>query len=98
MAPSATPRSLVEELAASSLGTTTHPGTAASIRAPTRAEVAVGPRFAEQLAPGRTVVAAGRVAQRALGVAHVRHPAHGGGKGFRAGLVELLDRGVPRQA
>ena len=76
----------------------THPGTAASNRAPTRAEVAAGLRFAEQLAPGRTVIAVGRVAERALGVAYVRHPSRGGGKEFRAGLVELLDRGAPRQA
>jgi uracil-DNA glycosylase len=74
----------------------THPGTPSVNRAPDRTEVAAGLPFVERLATGRTVIAVGRVAERALDAAYVRHPAHGGGKDFRAGLVELLDRGPPR--
>ena len=76
----------------------THPGTASGNRTPTRSEVAAGLPFVERLAAGRTVIAVGRIAERALGAAYVRHPAHGGGKDFQAGLVELLDCGVPRPA
>ena len=68
----------------------THPGTASSNRLPTRVEVAAGAPFVESLAAGRSVVAVGRVAQRALGVSYIRHPSHGGAAEFRAGLVELL--------
>jgi len=71
----------------------THPGTATSNRQPTRVEVAAGARFARVLARGRRVVAVGRVAHETYGVAYVRHPSHGGAREFRAGLVELLDRG-----
>lgn len=71
----------------------THPGTAGSNRRPTSAETAAGLPFARRLAHGRRVVAVGRLAQGALGGAHVRHPSRGGAREFRAGLVELLDRG-----
>jgi uracil-DNA glycosylase family 4 len=65
----------------------THPGTAASNRAPTRAEVVQGLAFARELAQGRCVVAVGRVAAAALGRPYVRHPSYGGLAGFREGLL-----------
>lgn len=68
----------------------THPGTASSNRRPTRAEVAAGARFLEQLARGRRVVAVGRLAEEATGAPYVRHPSHGGTRRFRAGLLESL--------
>jgi uracil-DNA glycosylase len=71
----------------------THPGTETTNRAPTRAEVEAGLPLALSLARGRVVVPVGRVAHRALGGHHVRHPAHGGAQEFRARLVELRDRG-----
>jgi hypothetical protein len=71
----------------------THPGHASGNRRPTRAEIAAGLRFARRLAIGRQVISVGRLANEALGGLHVRHPSHGGARAFRAGLVELLDRG-----
>lgn len=71
----------------------THPGTASTNRRPSRAEIVAGLAFVRELARNRQVVAVGRVAQAALGGACVRHPSHGGARAFRAGLVELLDRG-----
>jgi uracil-DNA glycosylase len=78
----------------------THPGTATTNRRPSRGEVAAGLPFARRLARERQVVPVGRLAHAALGGAYVRHPAHGGAREFRAGLVEWLDRGslVPRSA
>jgi uracil-DNA glycosylase len=76
----------------------THPGTDTSNRAPTRVEIAVGTRFVERLAAGRSVIAVGRIAQRALGTSYLRHPSHGGAAEFRAGLVELLASGTPGPA
>ena len=70
----------------------THPGTAGSNRAPTRAEIAAGRLFADELAAGRRVVAVGRLAHEALGGEHVRHPSHGGAAAFRAGLRATLQR------
>jgi uracil-DNA glycosylase len=69
----------------------THPGTATSNRPPTRAEVAAGQVFAEELAVGRRVIAVGRVAQLALGGDCVRHPSHGGAAAFTAGLRALIE-------
>jgi hypothetical protein len=71
----------------------THPGTPTSNRPPTRAEVEAGIPFLAPLAHGRRVIAVGRVAAAATGAPYVRHPARGGAQAFRAGLVELLDRG-----
>jgi len=71
----------------------THPGTGTSNRAPTRAEVAAGLPFAEELAAGRLVVAVGRIAAAALGVAYVRHPSHGGAAAFREGLLPFAPGG-----
>lgn len=67
----------------------THPGTTTSNRPPTRAEVEAGLPFARSLAAGRTVVAIGRIAERALGGLSIRHPAHGGAKSFRSGLIHV---------
>ena len=69
----------------------THPhraGRPASNRAPTKGEIEAGMRFVRELARGRTVVAIGRVAQRALGGPYVRHPSYGGASLFRAGLAD----------
>jgi hypothetical protein len=71
----------------------THPGTESSNRPPTAGEVAAGLPFVRALAEGRIVVPVGRVAERALGLAGVRHPSHGGARAFRDGLIELLARG-----
>jgi len=71
----------------------THPhrrGSPDTNRAPTRAEIAAGRCFLAELAPGRRIVAVGRLAERELGVPYVRHPSHGGGTAFRQGLIELL--------
>jgi uracil-DNA glycosylase len=76
----------------------THPGTGSSNRMPTGVEIAAGARFVERLARGRSVIAVGRIAERALGASYLRHPSHGGATEFRAGLVELLASGVPRPA
>jgi uracil-DNA glycosylase len=69
----------------------THPGTASSNRPPSRAEIAAGRVFAEELADGRRVIAVGRVAHKAFGGAYVRHPSHGGAHSFAAGLRALID-------
>ena len=76
----------------------THPGTETSNRLPTRFEVAAGLDFAACLTAGRTVVAVGRIAERALGVPGLRHPSHGGAERFRAGLIELRDLVLPCHA
>jgi uracil-DNA glycosylase len=68
----------------------THPGSATTNRRPTASEIAAGLPFVAALAVGRRIVPVGRVAERALGIPGVRHPSHGGGKKFRAGLVESL--------
>ncbi len=69
----------------------THPGTASSNRAPTRAEVDASRSFLEALARGRRVVAAGRIAAAALDAPYVRHPSHGGAAAFAEGLRRMLD-------
>jgi uracil-DNA glycosylase len=71
----------------------THPhvaGNPASNRRPTRDEIAAARCFVDQLAAGRRVVAIGRLAERELGAAYVRHPSHGGATAFRSGLIEAL--------
>jgi uracil-DNA glycosylase len=67
----------------------THPGTAASNRAPTSAEIRAAAPFLDELARGRTVVPVGRLAHAALGGDYVRHPSHGGAAAFRAGLLRF---------
>lgn len=68
----------------------THPGTAASNRRPTRAEVRAARPFLEEVTRGRRVVAVGRLAASALDAPYVRHPAHGGASAFAAGLRRTL--------
>jgi uracil-DNA glycosylase len=70
----------------------THPGTERSNRTPTAAEVAGGLHFLGELSTGRRVVAVGRVAERALGTAGVRHPSHGGAAAFAHGLAAIVRR------
>ena len=65
----------------------THPGTECSNRRPTRGEVEISRVFLEELARGRRLIAVGRLAAQATGAPYVRHPAHGGAAGFRAGLL-----------
>jgi uracil-DNA glycosylase len=71
----------------------THPGTSSENRPPTADEIAASRPFLQALAAGRRVVAVGRVAERALGSVGIRHPSHGGARGFHDGLVEWLHRG-----
>lgn len=68
----------------------THPGTEASNRPPTRAEIAAARPFVAELARGRRVIAVGRIAERELGGPYVRHPSHGGAQAFRAALAVAL--------
>ena len=69
----------------------THPGTAASNRRPTRAEIAAARPFLDELMRGRRVVAVGRIAAEALDAPYVRHPSHGGAVAFAEGLRNTLD-------
>ena len=68
----------------------THPGTAASNRRPTRAEIAAAHPVLDELTRGRRVVAVGRVAAEALDAPYVRHPSHGGAVAFADGLRRTL--------
>jgi uracil-DNA glycosylase len=68
----------------------THPGTAGTNRAPSRAEIQAGLPFAHELARGRNVLAVGRIAEAALGARYVRHPSHGGATAFRETLSACL--------
>ncbi|HEY3544415.1 MAG TPA: uracil-DNA glycosylase, partial [Gaiellaceae bacterium] len=68
----------------------THPGTAASNRAPTRGEITASLPFLDEVIRGRTVVAVGRVAAVALDAPYVRHPSHGGAVAFAAGVRRML--------
>ncbi|HVH52116.1 MAG TPA: uracil-DNA glycosylase [Gaiellaceae bacterium] len=64
----------------------THPGTAWSNRAPTRAEVEASRPFLDELTRGRRIVAVGRLAAAVLAAPYVRHPSYGGAGAFAAGL------------
>ena len=71
----------------------THPherGNPDSNRRPTRDEVESGRTFLHRLAAGRRIVPIGRLAHAELGGPYVRHPSHGGGREFRAAVVQLL--------
>jgi uracil-DNA glycosylase family 4 len=69
----------------------THPGTAASNRRPTRAEIAAALPFLHELVEGRRAVAVGRLAAAVLEDApYVRHPSHGGAAAFAEGLQRTL--------
>jgi hypothetical protein len=67
------------------------PGRPQSNRPPRRDEIEGGRCFVGALAPGRKVVAVGRLAQRELGGPYVRHPSHGGARAFEEGLTAALD-------
>jgi uracil-DNA glycosylase len=66
------------------------PGEPHSNRRPTAGEVGAGLVFLEELAPGRLVIAVGRLAESALGPPAVRHPSHGGAEAFRERLARLV--------
>jgi len=66
------------------------PGEPASNRRPTAAEINAARPFLDELAPGRTVVPVGRVAEAALDIRGIRHPSHGGAVAFREGLARLV--------
>jgi uracil-DNA glycosylase family 4 len=68
----------------------THPGTAASNRRPTRAEVQASRPFLDELVRNRRVIAVGRIAAEVLDAPYVRHPSHGGAIEFAAGLRRTL--------
>jgi uracil-DNA glycosylase len=74
----------------------THPGSASTNRRPSRSEVAAGLGFVRALTQGRSVVAVGRVAESALGLPGLRHPAHGGAEAFRSGLSRVTSTDVQR--
>src|SRR5262249_45900181 len=76
----------------------THPGTDSSNRRPTAAEVSESLPFLEELARDRRILAVGRLAERVTGAPYIRHPAHGGAAGFRAGLLRFRAGGRPRSA
>jgi uracil-DNA glycosylase len=68
----------------------THPhlaGRSETNRRPTRAEVEASEPFLRELVRGRRVLAVGRLAHAVLGDPYIRHPSHGGGAEFRAGLL-----------
>jgi hypothetical protein len=66
------------------------PGSPYTNRRPSRFEVDVSFRYLEGAACGRPLIAVGRLAEEVTGAPYVRHPAHGGAAGFRAGLAALL--------
>lgn len=68
----------------------THPGSERSNRRPTRAEIVAARPFLAELARGRRLIPVGRLAHAELGGTYVRHPAHGGARGFRSGLLQVL--------
>ena len=71
----------------------THPhrrGLSDTNRPPTRDEIAASRGFLDLLVAGRRVIAVGRLAERELGAAYVRHPSHGGAAAFRTGLIKAL--------
>jgi uracil-DNA glycosylase len=71
----------------------THPGTSTSNRRPTRLEVEASQPFLDELAAGRRILAVGRLAAAVTGAPYIRHPAHGGAAGFRAGLLQFCAGG-----
>jgi uracil-DNA glycosylase len=73
----------------------THPGTEVSNRRPTAPEVAAARPFLDELAPGRRILAVGRLAAAVTGAPYIRHPSHGGAAEFRAGLLRFAAGGRP---
>lgn len=82
---------------------THQPGKPLSNRTPRPAETKLGTPFWQELSELfgiSTIVAVGNVAQHSLqrsglDVPKIRHPAHGGRSGFKQGLEQLLERGMP---
>ena len=68
----------------------THPGTSASNRRPTSAEVRAARPFLDELTDGRRAIAVGRLAASVLDAPYVRHPSHGGARAFAAGLRRMV--------
>jgi uracil-DNA glycosylase len=64
----------------------THPGSEASNRRPTRAEIEAAASFLREVVAGRRAIAVGRLAAAALDAPYVRHPSHGGAGAFEQGL------------
>jgi uracil-DNA glycosylase len=73
----------------------THPGTKNSNRPPTRQEVEASRPFLDELAEGRRLLAVGRLAEQVTGAPYIRHPSHGGGAEFEAGLLAFAAGGRP---
>lgn len=79
------------------------PGNPLSNRTPRPTETKLGTPFWQELAELfgiSAIVAVGNVAQHSLqrsglDVPKIRHPAHGGRSGFKQGLEQLLERGMP---
>jgi uracil-DNA glycosylase len=69
------------------------PGRPETNRRPTRSEVRAARPLLNEVAAGRTVIAVGRLAQSVLDAPYVRHPSHGGGAEFRAGLLAFRPGG-----
>jgi uracil-DNA glycosylase len=69
------------------------PGRPATNRRPSRAEIEASQPYLRELSRDRCVIAVGRLAQAVLGGPYVRHPSHGGGAEFRAGLLAFLAGG-----
>jgi hypothetical protein len=59
-------------------------------RVPRRSELDASAPVLELVCRGRTVLAVGRLAQRATGATYLRHPSHGGARLFAAGLESAL--------
>jgi uracil-DNA glycosylase len=68
----------------------THPGTDASNRRPTRAEIEAAAPFLREITRGRRTIAVGRIAAAILDAPYIRHPSHGGAAEFEAGLPRVL--------
>ena len=69
------------------------PGRPRTNRPPTRLEVDASRPFLDALARGRLVIPVGRVAERTLGRAGIRHPSHGGARAFADGLRRIVRAG-----
>ena len=82
---------------------THQPGKPLSNRTPRPSETKLGTPFWQELSELfgiSTIVAVGNVAQHSLqrsglDVPKIRHPAHGGRSGFKRGLEQLLEHGMP---
>jgi hypothetical protein len=69
------------------------PGRPDTNRRPAAGEIEAGHPYLAALAAGRTAIAVGRVAESVLVGPAVRHPSHGGGEAFRAGLRRIVRHG-----